>query len=59
MRESMVVGAVRSLVNVWDCSLSVLESCMKHCLYLFPMYNSETMLWKERSRIKAVQMGSL
>ena len=45
------------------CSLSMLESCMKHCLYLFPflMYGSERVLWKEkeRSKIMAVQMDNL
>ena len=29
-----VVGAIRSLVMLGFCSLSVLESCMKHSLYL-------------------------
>ena len=40
------------------CSFSVLNSWMKHSLYL---YGSGTMLWKEneRSRIRAVQMGNL
>ena len=57
------------------CRLSLLESCMKHCLYLFIciavrhetllvpvyMYSSETMLWKEkeRSRVRAVQMDNI
>ena len=40
-------------------SWSVLESGMKHCLYLF-LCMAETMLWKEkeRSRIMAVQMDN-
>ena len=43
------------------CSLSVLESYMKHCLYILIMYGSETMLWKEKeiSRIRAVQIDNL
>ena len=52
-----VAGAIRSLVNARDCSLSVL---VLHETLLIPalMYGSETMLWKEkeRSRIRAVQM---
>ena len=31
----MVAGAIRSLVNVRDLQISVLEYSMKHCLYLF------------------------
>ena len=30
-----VESAIRSLVNARICRLSGLESCMKHCLYLF------------------------
>ena len=30
-----VAGAIRSLVNAKDLQLSVLESCMRHCLFLF------------------------
>ena len=44
------------------CSLSVLESCMRHCLQVpVLMYGSETMLWreKERSRLRAVRMDNL
>ena len=40
------------------CSFSVLESCMKHCLYLF-LCIAETVLWKEKSRIRAVQRDNL
>ena len=32
-----VPGAIRSLFIARDCSLSVLESCMKHCFYLLCM----------------------
>ena len=40
-------------------SLSILASCMKHCLYLF-LCLAETMLWKEEStKIRAVQMENL
>ena len=42
------------------CRLSVLESCMKHCLYMILCIGSKTMLWKEkRSRNKAAQMDNL
>ena len=30
-----VAGAIRSWLMLEICSLRVLESCMKHCLYLF------------------------
>ena len=30
-----VTGAIMSLVNSWDMQLDYVESCMKHCLYLF------------------------
>ena len=41
------------------CSLSVLESCMRHCLCLL-VYGSETMLWREEtSRVRAVQIDNL
>ena len=30
-----VAGDIKYLVNTRICSLSVLESCMKHCLYVF------------------------
>ena len=33
--ERRVAYAIRSLVMLRNFSLSVLESCMKHCLYLF------------------------
>ena len=43
------------------CSLSVLESCIKHLLAPVLMYCSETILWKqkERSRIRAVQVDNI
>ena len=43
------------------CSLSVLESCMRHCLCPIFIYGSETILWKEkeRSRNTGVQMEKL
>ena len=48
--------AIRSLVDVGICSLNVLQSWMKHCLYLF-LFMAETMLWKEKDlcRIRAAQ----
>ena len=33
--ERRVAGDIMSLVNGRDFSLSVLEACMRHCLYLF------------------------
>ena len=51
-----VAGVIRSLVNVLGaCKFSVLESCRKHCLYLFFCLRKE----KERSRIRVVQMDIL
>ena len=47
---------------LWICSLSVLESCMKHCLQVSVfMYGSETIIWKEkeRSKVRDVQMDNL
>ena len=42
------------------CSLSVLESCMRHCLYLFLcMAVKQCYGKKERSKIRAVQMDNL
>ena len=43
------------------CSLSVLNSCMQHCLLLVLIDDSEAMLWKEKERsgIRAVQMDNL
>ena len=35
--------------------LGMLESCMKHCLYLI-LHIAVRMLWKEKSRIRAVKM---
>ena len=54
-------GAIRSLVNVRD--LQLLCARVLHETLLVPvlMYDSETMLWKEkeRSRIRGVQMDNL
>ena len=51
-----VAGAIRFLVDATDRTLSVLYSCMKHCLYMFLC-----MLWKEkeRVRIRVIQMDNL
>ena len=53
-----VPGTIRSLVNARDLQLR----CAKvlHETLLIPvMYGSKTILWKERSRIRAVQMDKL
>ena len=42
------------------CNLSVLESCMKHCLCLFLCMGVKVLRKeKERSRVRAVQMDNL
>ena len=38
-----VAGVIRSIVNARDCSFSVLEYCMKHCLCLF-LYMTENVI---------------
>ena len=51
-----VVGAIRSLVRLGVCSLSVLGYFMSHCCWLF-LHIVNAMIWreKERSRISCVQ----
>ena len=48
-----VASSIRSLVNVRYLQLEC--SWVLHVL----VYGSETMIWKERSRIRAVQMDNL
>ena len=57
--EGMVTDAIRSLVNARDLQLE--SATVLHETLLIPVltYGSETMLWKERSRIRAVQMETL
>ena len=58
-----VAGAIRSIVNARDLHLDcarVLHETLKHLLVPVLMYDSETMLLKEkeRSRIDPVQMDN-
>ena len=54
-----VAGAIRSLVNARDLQLEC--SRVLHETLLVPVltYGSDTILWKERSRIRAVQMDNI
>ena len=54
-----VAGAIRSLVNAWDLQLQCARVLHETLLVPVLIYGSETMLWKERSRIMAVQMDNL
>ena len=56
-----VGGAIRSLVNARDLQLQYAKVLHETLLVPVPMYDSETILWKEeeRSRIRAVQMDNL
>ena len=49
-----VAGAIRSLVNTRDLEFECASARILHKTLLVPvlMYGSETMLWKEKSRIK-------
>ena len=55
-----VAGAIRPLLNARDLRLQFAR-VLHDSLLLMPvlMYGSETMIWKERSRIRAVQMDNL
>ena len=56
-----VAGAIRSLLNAMDLQLECARVLHEALLVPVLMYDSETMLWKEkeRSRIRAVQMDNL
>ena len=54
-----VAGAIRSLVNAWDLQLQCARVLHETLLVPVLIYGSETMLWKERSRVMAVQMDNL
>ena len=60
-REGGVGGAIKSLVNARDLQLQYAKVLHETLLVPVPMYDSETILWKEeeRSRIRAVQMDNL
>ena len=55
-----VTGAIRSLVNARDLKIECAIVLHETFLVSGLMHGSETMLWKEkeRSRIRAVQMGN-
>ena len=55
----MVAGAIRCLVNVKGLQLECAEVLYETLLMPLLMYGRETMIWKERSRIRAVQMQYL
>ena len=54
-----MAGAIRSLVNARD--LQIEYARVLHETMLVPVltYGSETILWKERPRIRAIQMDNL
>ena len=56
--RSRVVGTIRSLVNSRDLQLECAKGLLKTLLVPVLLHVSET-LWKERSRIRAVQMDNL
>ena len=53
-----VAGTIRSLINGRDLQLECTKVLHETLLVLILMYGSETRLWKERSRIRAVQMDN-
>ena len=56
-----VAGAIRSLNNGRDLQLACVRILHERLLVFDPLYDSETMLWKEkeRSSIRVVQMDNL
>ena len=59
--EGRVARAIRSLVNVKNLQFECARVLFEILLVPVLTYDSKTMLWKEkeRSRIRAVQMGNL
>ena len=59
--DRRVADAIRSLVNARDLQLVCARVLHETLLVPVLMYDSETMLWreKERSRVRAVQMENL
>ena len=55
----LVAGAIRSLVNVRDLQLECARVLHETLHVPVLLHDSETMLWKEISRIRAVQMDNL
>ena len=53
-----VAGAIRSLVSARDLHRECTRVLHETFLVPFLMYDSETMLWKERFRIKAMEMDN-
>ena len=56
MRISVVI---RLLVNAKSLQLECARVLQEKLFVPVHMYGSKTMIWKERSRIRAVQMGNL
>ena len=54
-----VTGAIRSLVNARDLQIEWARVLHEKLLVPDLTYGSETMLWKERSRIRTAQMDNL
>ena len=54
-----VAGAIRSLVNARSLQLEYVRVLHESLLVLVLMYGSETMIRRERSRIRAAQMDKL
>ena len=54
-----VAGAIKSLVNARKLQLECARVLQESMLVPVLTYGSETMIWKERSRIRAVQMNNL
>ena len=54
-----VAGAIKFLVNARYLQLECARVLQETLLVPVLMYGSETMIWKERSRIRPVQMDNL
>ena len=59
MKVGRVAGAIRPLVNARDLQLECARVLHETLLVPVPTYGSKTMLWKEISRIRAVQIDNL
>ena len=57
--ERRVASAIRSLVNAKSLQLDYVRVLHESLLVLDLTYGSETMIWRERSRIRAAQMDKL
>ena len=61
MKGQQIAGAVRSLVNERCLNMKCVKVFHEKLVVPVLMYRSECMVWKskERSRVRAVQMGNL